>query len=167
MVARLHESNPRQVPCPHPLQHVLHQLAADHAILCGGIDGDRSSAGNRRALVHKIAAHDPPVALCNHAIKAGVGEQTRQQPDSDVWRGKISWKVVLFRDGFERFIADRAAELGLFRPRRSQCDGHSSSPSEVLGKFSPKNAASIPSDGYRTRQIWSYIIHCSRSSETG
>ena len=59
------------------LRHRKHQLPPDGVILHGGIDRDRPYAGNRIALVEKIAADDPAAQLRNHGIEARVGKHHR------------------------------------------------------------------------------------------
>ncbi|HYR97332.1 MAG TPA: hypothetical protein VEM57_11375 [Candidatus Binatus sp.] len=70
-------------------------MASGATVLRLWIDDDRTDAGNRRALVHHIAADDPAVALGDHGIEARVVEGHRQQPDRDLDARKVGGKPVL------------------------------------------------------------------------
>ena len=59
----LQQAYPGCLALRRTVEHVLHQLCADAAVLHGGIDGDRPDAGDDRALVEEIAADHATVEL--------------------------------------------------------------------------------------------------------
>ena len=55
---------------------MVHQQTPDGPILHGWIDSDRTDAGNGRAFVDKITAHDVPLKLSDHSIKTWMRQQS-------------------------------------------------------------------------------------------
>src|SRR5262249_2747343 len=72
VIGSLYQPPPREAPLDNPLKDIVHQLAADRAILHRRIDSDRADAGDSRTLVNKVTAYDPAVEFGDHPINIGV-----------------------------------------------------------------------------------------------
>ena len=75
----LYQPHSGEVALPRAIQHRLHQLAPDAAILRLRIDGDGPQARDGIAFVQAIASGDAAVGFRHHAVKAGMREQLGQQ----------------------------------------------------------------------------------------
>src|SRR5207248_6029662 len=108
VVGRLQEPHPGDAAARTTLDHIEHQPTADPLVLRAGIDRYRADAGNRTALVEKVAADHLAVALGNDPIDPGMGQQHLHQARRNLRRREIPPEVVLARDRLERLVANRA-----------------------------------------------------------
>ena len=115
MIGRLQEPDPGAAALGFARDGRLHQAAADRPVLHGRIDSDRADAGDRAALVDKVAADDPPIILGYERADLPMRQQRFHQPDCDVGRREIPRKIVLAGDRFERLEGDGAARDGIGR----------------------------------------------------
>src|SRR2546428_9314152 len=76
VIRRMDEADPQTTPCRNTLKYVLHEVAANRAVLQGGIDGNRPETCDRGALVEEVTSHDAPIQLRNVRIKPGLRQPT-------------------------------------------------------------------------------------------
>src|SRR5216683_1929580 len=93
MVGRLDQPDPGETPLRRPLHHRAHQLPPNGLILHRRIDRDRTNAGDRVALIEKVAADDLAVLLRHHGVEARVGENHRDHSGRALDRGKSQGKL--------------------------------------------------------------------------
>jgi hypothetical protein len=139
----LHEPDTGIAGLGSVVEHREHQAPAYAPILRARIDRDRPYAGNRAALVKKVAADDPPTHLRDDRIEAGIRQQPTHEPDTDFRRREIPRKIVLARNRFERFETNRPARRGILGLSGSQNYVHGT-PLHLIG-------LALAETGQRTR----------------
>ena len=115
-------AGPRQSLFRGLVENGLHQAATDLQILHLGIHGDRTNAGDQRALVKKVAADNLAAHLSNNAEEPWMRQQHRDQTGRDVHGREVGSKVMLAGNGFKRLVANSAARAGIRWTSRSQRD---------------------------------------------
>jgi hypothetical protein len=68
MIGGMDESHPQVAPCGSPVEHSLHKVSADGAVLHRGRNRNRAEAGDGGAFVEKVTANDAPIQLCYNRI---------------------------------------------------------------------------------------------------
>jgi hypothetical protein len=137
----LDETNARCAALESAIHDRLHEFAADAMVLNSRIDGDGADAGDDRALIETVAAHDAAVDLRHDAVKAGMAEHEIHDAESNFRTRKVAGKIMFGVDGGECAVADSAAGSGV--RERSLADGdvrHSDSPGEQE-KYTEADAA--------------------------
>jgi hypothetical protein len=108
----------------HPLEHCLHKLVSDHAILDRGIDRGGTHTGNGRPLIEDVTADDAAIQLGNDDIIAWVGEPSREVRDSYLGRGRVWGKMMVLGNCLECLIADRPTPVGIVGRAQAECEVH-------------------------------------------
>src|ERR1700694_4732263 len=114
MEGRLDEADSAEIALLGALKDRFHQLPAYAAILRGGIDCDRSNAGDCRPLIQAVAADDLTVAFRDHAIEVGVRKHLGEQASPGLGRRKVWRETMRGVDSVKCFVADLAANRGIF-----------------------------------------------------
>ena len=154
MIRRLHKPHAGRVARRGSLHHRLHQAAPDRAVLHRGVDGYRPDAGDRIALVEKIAADDLAVEFGDHFVEARMRHQEGKDRDGVFGTGKVGRKVVFLGDRFECVVSDPAADLRIIRPAFPQFNIHGAllldarsqrgSFSRAVSRYPPKGNRPLP-----------------------
>ena len=128
MVGRLHQPHAGETLGRGALDHFHHQLAADGLVLHGRVDGDWADAGDRVALIEKVASQDLAAALGHHAPKAGMAQQHGGDANAHFGGGKVPRKAVGAGDFLEGLENDRTAGGGVGAGPFAKDDVHARSP---------------------------------------
>jgi len=94
MKGRLHQTHTGEFAFGGAVQHGEHQRLPDAFVLRTGVNGDRADAGNRRALIHAVAADDFPLGLGHHGVNPLVREHSGESSNRHLGRWKIRWEIV-------------------------------------------------------------------------
>src|SRR5262245_55367426 len=68
MVGRKHEPHPQIMPGSDALEHGLHKVLANRAILHSGSNRNRAEASDRRAFIEEVTANDASIQLRHDRI---------------------------------------------------------------------------------------------------
>ena len=124
MIGRMHESHPQIVPGSDALKYVLHEVPTDRAVLHGGSDRNRAEAGNRRAFIEEVAAHNASIQLRHHRLYAWMRQPGHHAFYGDLRRRIARRKVVLLGNGREGLVADGATQSRVLRPAWAKRQRH-------------------------------------------
>ena len=103
-----------------PVDHRLHQSAADALVLHSGLDRYRPDPDDRGSFVEEVAADDLAVALSDHAIEPRMIDQHPEQPSGDFGGGEVAREPVLIIDRTECIVTDATTRGGIVRRGRAQ-----------------------------------------------
>src|SRR5262245_39564543 len=124
MIGRQHESYPLVVPGGGAIKYVLHEVPANRAVLYSGSNRNRAEAGDHRAFVEEVAAHNAPIQLCHDRIHPWMRQPYHHTFYGDFRRRVVSGKVVLLGNGLEGLIADGATHSRVLRPAWTKYERH-------------------------------------------
>src|SRR6516162_2436142 len=94
IVSRLHEPHAGDTAPRAACKYIEHQLTVDRLVLRGGIDSNRSDAGDRTAFVEKIAAKHLAIAFGDDRVKQWMSQSRRHQRRRGLRRREGPRKVV-------------------------------------------------------------------------
>src|ERR1700730_11927069 len=111
MVRRLHQTNSRELLLHRSRDYGLHQLASHAAVLCAGVNRDRSHTSNGRSLIQAVASDDFAVLFSHHAEEQWVRKHHREHMYGNLRGWKIAREIVFFGECAKGFETDSSAHF--------------------------------------------------------
>src|SRR5262245_45059459 len=124
MIGRKHEPHPQIVPGGDALEHVLHEVPANRAILHSGSHRNRAEASDRRTFIEEVTANNSPIQLRYDRIQSGMRQPLHHAFYGGFRRWIVGGKVVLRGNGLEGLVADGAAYGRVLRFAWAKCERH-------------------------------------------